>query len=483
MPTKKLERHLFVLFGATGDLSKRLVLPALFEIAQQKHAQRQFVVLGVARSAFDDAAFRKDAVDGMVKLAGIKRREAQQWAKEHLFYHCLGDVHLSDYMRVRERADELAEKHHLGPNRLHYLALPPAVFDDTVEKLDEAGMCCPEKGWTRVVIEKPFGHDLASAQALNQLVHRFFDEKQIYRIDHFLGKETVQNLLVFRFGNAIFERLWNRDHIARVEITVPERLTVGTRAGYYDRSGALRDMVQNHLTQLLTLVTMEAPATTHGDDIRAEKVKVLRSILPIERDDVVMGQYTAGEIGGEKIAAYQEAEGVAENSKTETYVAMRVRIENWRWQGVPILLMTGKAMPRKLTRIRIVFRRAPVALFREYDTCNLTANVLNITISPEEGFSLLFDVKRPGNTFEVDTQKFSFDYGETFGKSPGAYRTLLEDVMRGDRTLFVDAEEVEAAWKLFDPVLQQKHTIHPYPAGTWGPEPARRLLTFDHDER
>ena len=479
---KKLDKHVFLLFGATGDLAKRLVLPALFEISQQPQAEGRFVVLGVARSLHDDAEFRREVVAGMVELAGVKKGAAQQWAKTHLFYQCLGDVNLSDYQRVRERADELAREHGLGANRIHYLALPPAVFDDTLVKLDEVGLCCPPKGWSRVVVEKPFGHDLESAVALNKVVHRYFREDQVYRIDHFLGKETVQNLLVFRFGNAIFERLWNRDHIARVEITVPEQVTVGTRAGYYDTSGALRDMVQNHLTQLLTLVAMEAPATTGADDIRSEKAKVLRSILPIEGENVVFGQYTAGTIGGEKVAAYVDAPGVAKGSRTETYVALRLQLENWRWQGVPFVLMTGKAMPRKLTRIRIVFRRAPVALFRGFDRCSLSANVLNITISPDEGFSLFFDVKRPGNGFEVDTQKFSFDYAETFGKSPGAYRTLLEDVMRGDRTLFVDADEVEASWALFDPILKANHTLHPYPAGTWGPEEARRLLNATDDD-
>ncbi len=473
---KKFDSHVFILFGATGDLAKRLVLPALVEIAQQPHAQNRFVVLGVARSAHDDESFRREAVDGIVELSGVKKRAAQQWAKKHLFYQSLGDQDASDYMRVRERADALAEAHELGSNRLLYLALPPAVFDDTLIKIDEAGLCHNEQGWSRVVIEKPFGHDLASAQALNKLVHRFFNEQHVYRIDHFLGKETVQNLLVFRFGNAVFERLWNRDHIARVEIQVPERLTVGTRAGFYDSAGALRDMVQNHLTQLLTLVAMEAPASPSGDDIRTEKVKVLRSIYPVESDDVVLGQYTAGQIGKDDVPAYRDAKGVAEESDTETFVALRLKIGNWRWQGVPFLLMTGKAMPRKLTRIRIIFRRAPVSLFRDFDRCSLSANVLTITLSPEEGFSLFFDVKRPGNGFPVETRKLEFDYADAFGPKPSAYRTLLEDVAQGDRTLFVDADETEASWKLYDPILQHDHTVYPYPAGTWGPPEAQALM-------
>ncbi len=473
---QKRDTYVFLLYGGTGDLAKRLVLPALFELTQQTETKKRFVVLAVARSEYSDADYRADAVAGMHTLAGVKKGAAQKWANEHLFYASLGDQQVSDYVRVKERAAALADEHGLAPNLLHYLALPPAVFDDTIVKMDEAGLCCPDDGWSRLVVEKPFGHDLESAQQLNALVHRFFDEKDVYRIDHFLGKETVQNLLVFRFGNAIFERLWNRDHIARVEIQVPERLTVGTRAGFYDEAGALRDMVQNHLTQLLTLVAMEAPVAPDGDAIRAEKVKVLRSIYPIDPASVVFGQYTEGEIGGEKIPAYRDAKGVEKGSNTDTYVALKLEIGNWRWQGVPFVMMTGKALPRKLTRIRIVFRRAPVSLFRDFDRCALSANVLTITLSPDEGFSLFFDVKRPGNGFPVETRKLEFDYADAFGPKPTAYRTLLEDVARGDRTLFVDAEEVEASWALYDPILKADLKVHPYPAGTWGPDAARRLL-------
>jgi glucose-6-phosphate 1-dehydrogenase len=471
-----MDPHLFLLFGATGDLSKRLILPALVDLTRA-HPDLKMRVLGVSRSEYDEAAFRDEAVKGMVEVGGLKKREATAWAKRHLHYVSLdGDPTPDDYERVKHYADHLADTHDLGPNRIHYLALPPAAFGMTAEWLGRTGMDGADgDGWVRLVVEKPFGHDLKSAQQLNALIHQHFDESQVYRIDHYLGKETVQNLLVFRLGNPVFERLWNREAIERVDIYVSEDLDVGTRGAYYDTAGAVRDMIQNHLTQLFTLVAMEVPAVPEADFVRAEKVKVLRSTAPIVGRDVVFGQYGAGRAGGADVPAYRSLRGVARGSDTETFAAIRLHVNNWRWQGVPFVLRTGKALKRRLTEVRVTFRSAPVAFFRGFDGCHLPPNTLRILIQPDEGFSLSFGVKRPGDGFVVEPHNFHFDYNEAFGEPPSAYRTLVEDLIRGDQTLFVHADEVEAAWALYDPILRRHRAVHPYAPGTWGPEAADKL--------
>ncbi len=373
---RELDPHVFVIFGATGDLTRRLILPALYAITKKNEGNDYMAVLGVARTDHDDAAFQAESAQALHELGGIDEADAQAWCEKFLTYEPIGEQSPEDYERVKARAKQIAGERNLGPNRLFYLALPPSVFDDTVVAINDAGLCAEDGGWSRLVVEKPFGHSLDTAQELNELLHRYFDEEQIYRIDHFLGKETVQNLLVFRFGNAIFEKVWNRENVERVEILVPETLTVGTRASYYDGSGAIRDMIQNHLTQLLTLTAMEPPASPRAADIQAEKVKVLRSILPLESKNVVLGQYGEGEAGGQPVAPYLADEKVPDDSKTPTFAAIRLFIENWRWQGVPFVLVTGKAMVEKSTRIRVIFRRAPVSMFSDYDRCNLSDNVL-----------------------------------------------------------------------------------------------------------
>jgi glucose-6-phosphate 1-dehydrogenase len=305
---------------------------------------------------------------------------------------------------------------------------------------------------------------------LNALVHEYFDESQVYRIDHYLGKETVQNLLAFRFGNALFESAWNRDHIQSVQITVAEAVGIEGRAGYYEQTGALRDMVQNHLTQLLTLAAMEVPAAFEPDSIRFEKVKVLRSVVPIGEDAVVFGQYTAGRLEGKKLAGYRQEPGVAAPSKTETFVALRLEIENWRWQGVPFYLRTGKRLARRVTEITINFRSPPVALFKSIGGDITHSNALVITLEPDEGFELSFEVKSPGEQFTLQTQRMKFRYAEVFGTLSAGYETLLLEVMRGDQTLFVHADETEAAWRLYTPLLRNRPALHFYPAGSWGPQ-------------
>jgi glucose-6-phosphate 1-dehydrogenase len=326
------------------------------------------------------------------------------------------------------------------------------------------------------VVEKPFGRDLPSALALNALVHRHFDEAQVYRIDHYLGKETVQNLLAFRFGNALFESSWNRDHVKSVQISVAEQTGIGTRAGYYERTGALRDMVQNHLTQLLALTAMEVPAAFTADSIRFEKVKVLRSVAPIGRDAVVFGQYAPGRDGGRKLKGYLDEPGVAAGSRTETFVAMRLEVQNWRWQGVPFYLRTGKGMPRRSTRIVIDFRKPPVALFRNIDGRGPHRNILAINVQPEQGFDLSFEVKSPGDRFTLRTERMQFRYPETSDSLWDGYETLLLEVLRGDQTLFVHADETETSWRLYAPLLRRRSAPHPYAAGSWGPAAAGKLI-------
>ncbi|RMH54485.1 MAG: glucose-6-phosphate dehydrogenase, partial [Bacteroidetes bacterium] len=471
-----LDSHLFIVFGATGDLMHRKLLPALYDLLLQDAASGQYAILGTSRSQLSDEEFRAQAREAM-REHGLTKKEAERWCSAHLQFQSLGEQSEADYQALADRIEALEKEYDLAGNRVFYLALPPQAFEDTLTKLGQVGLNRSEKGWTRIVVEKPFGHDLASARELNDLIHRYFAEDQVYRIDHYLGKETVQNLMVFRFGNAIFESLWNREHVERVDILVAEDLGVGSRAGYYDRSGALQDMIQNHLTQLLTLIAMEAPATAEADAIRHEKIKVLQSIQPIQAEDVVLGQYTRGVLNGQPIPGYREEKGVASDSNTETYVALRLQIANWRWQGVPFVLRTGKCLPRQITRIAVTFRRPPVMLFRSFNGCELTRNVLTITLQPDEGFDLSFEVKSPAKGFQVKTEHLSFRYEDAFGPLPDAYRTLLEDIVNGDQTLFVHAQEVEASWKLYTPIIEQRLPVYFYSAGTWGPTEAQRLLT------
>lgn len=462
------EPHLFVIPGATGDLTERKLLPAYYNLAKSGSLRGRSIVLGVARNRdVDDAGFRDWARQALV-TNGFAAGEVERWCADHLFFETIGDETPEDYRRIADRIESLEKEYQLSGNRVFYLAIPPAAFAPTIAGFGDVGLNT-SAGWTRLVIEKPFGRDLESARELNRVVHRYFDESQVYRIDHYLGKETVQNLLVFRFANPIFESLWNRDRIESVHITVAEAEGIGDRAGYYDRAGALRDMVQNHLTQLLTLVAMEVPGEFNADAIRFEKVKVLRSVSPISPDDVVFGQYAAGRDDGASAPGYRDEQGVDPESTTPTYVGLRLYISNWRWQGVPFHLRTGKRLPNRLTRITVNFRRAPVSLFQPFPACNVSRNVLDITLQPDEGFALSFEVKTPGEPLELATRHLDFHYAEAFQPLADAYETLLLDVLTGDQTLFVHADEVEASWSLYTPLLDGDHPIRPYAAGTWGP--------------
>jgi glucose-6-phosphate 1-dehydrogenase len=468
-----LEPHLMVIFGGTGDLAKRKLLPALAKLAERGRLPPRTAVLALGRSRLTDEEYRawtrEPLREGDHEVGGVVA-----WCDNCLHYQSIGTGTADDYRALANRIREVEQEHDLSGNRIFYLAMPPAAFGPTVEGLGEAGLD-HSSGWTRLVLEKPFGTDLDSACELNRSIHQRFQEDQVYRIDHYLGKETVQNLLVFRFANPIFESLWNRNHVESVQITVAESVGAGDRAGYYDRAGALRDMVQNHLTQLLTLTAMEVPAVFDADAIRAEKVKVLRSVTPIHDDDVVWGQYTAGEVQGKEVPGYLEEPAVPADSVTETFVALRLEVANWRWQGVPFLLRTGKRMPQRMTEIRVVFRRAPVSIFQPYASCQVHSNVLTLRVQPNEGFNLAFEVKSPGEGINLATQHLRFQYAEAFGALPEAYETLLLDIMTGDQTLFVHGEEVEAAWGLYTPVLERHRTPLPYRAGSWGPDAVARL--------
>ena len=476
-----VDRHLLVVFGATGDLYRQKLAPALYHLVRQYELTDRFVVLGVARSELGDDAFRtiSRASVSSISLSQTPLKKTHpgpgEWCADVMHFQTIGDGSPASYRTLRNRIEDIEAANGLSGNRIFYLALPPAAIGPTVKGLGASGLA-RSSGWTRLVVEKPFGADLDSAVALNKVLHGCFDEHQVYRIDHYLGKATVQNLLVFRFANPLFESVWNRDRIDHVQITVAEGLGIGQRANYYDRSGALRDMVQNHLTQLLSLVAMEPPVSFDAEAIRDEKVKVLQSIRPLRSEDVILGQYTGGLVNGRPVRGYLQERGVAEDSITPSYAALRVFIDSWRWQGVPFYLRTGKRMGTRLTQIAVTFREPPVALFKNFERSRHQGNVLYVRLQPHEGFDLLFDVQRPADHPQLDTRSLAFAYEDAFGSLPDAYETLLYDVMTGDRTLFVRSDEAEEAWRLYTPILEAGIGPHPYQAGSWGPGEAERLL-------
>jgi len=453
------EPCLFVVFGATGDLNKRKLLPALARLAERGLLKGSHV-LGVARSSdMNDQLYRTMA-------RSIVGPTATEWCDACVHYRSLGDGSNERFVALASEIQKIEQRYHLTGNRVFYLALPPEAFASTVAGIGNAGLQ-KSAGWSKIVVEKPFGHNLQSAQELNVLLHSYFNESRIYRIDHYLGKETVQNLLVFRFANPIFESLWNRNHIEHVQITVAEQLGVEGRAAYYDRTGALRDMVQNHLTQVLSLIAMEVPAHLETEQIRDEKAKVLHSIAPIQLKDVVFGQY----------AGYRSEPGVAKDSQTETAVALQLKIVNWRWNGVPFYLRTGKCFPRHSSEIAITFRCAPVSVFEPFGAgCTVDNNVLVMSIQPDESFKLRFQVKVPGQPVRLTTKQLEFRYREEFESIPDGYETLLQDILAGEQSLFVRADWIEDSWRLYDPVLKASPPIFTYERGTWGPPEMDELL-------
>ncbi len=448
MITEPAPPLLLVIVGATGDLTRRKLLPALGALQARGELPSPFVVLGVARDPHpDDAAFR-----------AIAREALSALDENQIHYQTIGDGTAADFARIAEDIAALEREHGLPGNRVFYLALPPQAFASTVEALGAAGLNRSD-GFTRLVVEKPFGHDLESARALNALLHRHFDESQIYRIDHYLGKETVRNLMVFRFANPIFETQWNRDRVESVEISVAEAMDVGTRAGYYDHAGAVRDMIQNHLMQLLCHVAMEPPAAFDAEAVRDEKLKVLRSMRRIEPEAAVLGQYEG----------YLQESGVRPGSRTETFAAVTAHIDNWRWHGVPFVLRTGKALRERSSRIIVNFRPAAMRLFTRIPGCEVEPDRLTIFIQPEEGFALSFSVKEPGEHILIRPAQLDFKYAEAFGTLAEAYETLLGDVMQGDQTLFVRSDWVERSWHLFQPLLEAPPVPAAYARGGSGP--------------
>ncbi|MCC6419419.1 MAG: glucose-6-phosphate dehydrogenase [Gemmataceae bacterium] len=489
------EPFAIVIFGATGDLAARKLLPALFGLWQGGFLPVDFVVVGVARRDRGDDGFRKDVRAALATFRKDAAGEALDGFLARVFYHA-ADFGTAEGLRgLKGRLEALEAEHRLLGNRLFYLATDPSFFAPVVEVLASVGLVDQnqQRPWGRVVVEKPFGHDLASACELDRRLLHFVREDQLYRIDHYLGKETVQNLMAFRFGNAIFEPLFNRNLVEHVQITMAETVGMeGRRGGFYDHTGALRDVVQNHLLKLLSLMAMDAPSTLRARDISDAKLKVLSGLVPLTGRDVarrvVRGQYGTGTVNGEAADAYRAEAGVAPDATTETYVALRVEIESWRWAGVPFLLRTGKRLAERVTEIAVHFKLPPLRLFRtvecEGDFCDLTEaqpNVLAFRIQPDEGITLGFATKRPGMGLDLRPVRFDFDYKRTFnGTLPEAYERLLLDALRGDATLFTRSDEVEAAWEFVTPILEvwQHEPPPPFPnyaAGTWGPAEADRL--------
>ena len=474
-----------VIFGATGDLTRRKLVPALYNLRREGLLHDNTTILGFARRDWSDDYFRTLLFDEGSKHSRASL-DAGDWPGfiSRVSYIRSTFEDAEGYIALAERLDAIDTEQGTSGNRLFYLATPPESYEDIINNLGAAGLAnSPTGGWTRIIVEKPFGHDLESALHLNKVVHDVFEERQVYRIDHYLGKETVQNLLVLRFANGIFEPLWNRRYIDHVQITVAESIGVEGRGGYYEQAGAIRDMVQNHMMQLLSLTAMEPPVGgASADAVRDEKVKVLRAVRPIAPADVnkisVRGRYSAGP---GTAPAYLDETGVQPNSTTETYVAMRFEIESWRWAGVPFYLRTGKRMPVRASEITVVFKSAPLLLFQDGPMSRSAPNELSIRIQPNEGIALRFNSKVPGQAGDIRPVTMNFNYVDAFGgESPEAYERLLLDAMTGDTTLFTRSDEVETSWSLINPMIEGWKTlgspIHEYVGGSWGPDASHEFI-------
>lgn len=473
MGLERPDPHVIVIFGASGDLTRRKAIPALYNLYTENLLPRNFAVVGYSRSDMSTADFRAAMGQAVARYSrsGISQRHWRPFS-ETLNYFSGSYTEPEDWARFKKFLDEVDAEYGTGGRRLYYCATPPSAFPQIANLLGEAHLT--EN--SRIVIEKPFGYDLQSGRELNACLHEVFQEDQIFRIDHYLGKETVQNILVFRFSNGMFEPIWNRHYVDSVQIDVAESVGVEGRGSFYEGAGAIRDIVQNHTLQLLATLTMEPPAQFYAESIRNEKVKLLRSVLPIEPDCCVKGQYTAGVVAGRSVPGYREEDGVAADSFTETYSAMKLTIENWRWAGVPIFVRTGKRLPHRATTITVIFQDAPHMLFENSGLQKPEPNHLTIRVQPDEGITLTFGAKVPGPDMEVAAVDMRFDYDESFMAEPAeAYERLILDAMAGDATLFTRADEIERAWEIVEPILPQTEP-EPYQAGTWGPEGADKLV-------
>lgn len=489
--SKPIEPCALIIFGVTGDLTARKLMPALYNLAKEGGLPLHFTCTGFARREKTDESFRQEMYEAVKQYSRSQPIDEKLWENfaSKLFYHHSNFDDPAGYQSLKERLAKMDTEHNTLGNRIYYLATQPSFFTPIVEKLTETQLIYPyqekQTPFSRVIIEKPFGHDLPSAVNLQRDILKHLDEKQIYRIDHYLGKETVQNLLVFRFSNLIFEAIWNQKYIDHVQITVSEDIGIGTRGRFWEETGLLRDMIQNHLIQLMSLIAMEPPVSLEADAIRSEKVKVLEALRPLPKQKisqhVIRGQYESGFVNGQTVKGYREEENVDPNSNRETFVALELAIDNWRWAGVPFYLRSGKRLPKRTTEIAIVFHHVPNILFlqkqKKYDQ-----NVLSIRIQPNEGIALNMNCKVPGISIPIQPVKMDFKYGNYFGLTPPeAYERLICDSILGDSTLFARGDEVLSSWKFIHPILEHwqensKEVPAKYKAGTWGPIEAEKLI-------
>lgn len=476
------ENSNIVIFGASGDLTYRKLIPALYHLYASKQLPENFFILGVSRSQYSDEAYREKLRIELLEDAKVNAETLKPFLS-HLYYQAIDTSDEDDYQHLKTRLNSLYKHYDTPHNTLYYLATPPSLFSTIPKCLAAQGLNDESAGWKRLIVEKPIGYDLATAVELDDTLHQWFDEQQLYRIDHYLGKETVQNLLVFRFANGMFEPLWSRNYIDYIEITGAESLGVEERGSYYDHAGAVRDMFQNHLLQVLAMIAMEPPAAINADSTRDEVVKALQSLQPLSEEDLrnnlVLGQYTASSVRGALYPSYRNEPDVSPESRTETYVALKLHINNWRWSGVPFYVRTGKRLPTRVTEVVIHFKQTPHPVF----SAHAPNNKLIIRIQPDEGIVMNFGLKKPGAGFDAEEVSMDFRYtdlGET--QLLSAYERLLLDALNGDATLFARSDAVQACWKFVEPILQFKddpHALFGYACGTWGPKEADELLKRD----